>query len=902
MELIPEDQFFNQDFGGSDALSGASAASVPVVAAEEKNGVEPYQDTVEGVNHSATDSKEGKAASSAASAPGRPQLAHDELCFRSFSVGDDDESEIRHALIYGDFSSAVSRCLQTGRLADAIIFSSFGPASLWEETRSHYFAVHPHPFIRSVMKNVSSSQLEEMVAASSLSAAPASGPSSSSSSWKETLAMLITYTTTDRYRSLVNQLAERLEAAGQSLPALICFMCSSNVDRAVELFSRQSSGGSPSSPTLQLHAAMEKIAVFAQATSAHLQPSTPLLSLKYAEYATLLAEQGFIVGAWNYLRVSNPSGSDPSSQLLLDRLYQASYATEQPIQQPPPPFPFHPVANVQVDAALPSVENQYEMSKRSRQMLVSHTQQPPQQQQQHPHAQPTAGGGPGGSQPSAHPGAYGTHGGQPQPQQPQQHTAQPGQFGMRAPPPQQQQQQPQYQQQAQPQYAQQQQQPQQPPYPGQPQQQPQYAGAHPPTPYPPPVAGAAASAYGALAHAGQYGGQQPPHQQQGAPPPQQFPGQRPGPGSHPPPPSYPQQPYGAPPPQQPQPTPGYPQSQPSQPPHPQQQQPPYPGQPQQQQQQYPQPPQPQPHLPMQLQHQQQHPSPPSHPGQLPHHGAGGPAPYPPQPQHPQQQQQQQQPYPPQQQQPMQPPQMPQPRTGQQQQPGYPQTASPALAPYGQPPQQHAAQHPSMPSMPPPSTPAAPPQQAYDGYGQHQQTAAPPATPSQPRIFNPAGAHPPQTATAASVPSPYTAQPPAPLPPAAAAPPPPSSFSSAPPPSADLSSLSFAPEHQQLVSILESHYSQLAASAAPSDQRKIAELHHRLLSLYTKLALPQSASLSPSLTGELTAFCQALTQADYASCKRHHTNIVKNDWTGNNDWILALKSFLDLLKKYLWTAR
>jgi hypothetical protein len=39
-------------------------------------------------------------------------------------------------------------------MADAIVFASFGPPQLWEETRKEYFKQHKSPFIRHVMKSV----------------------------------------------------------------------------------------------------------------------------------------------------------------------------------------------------------------------------------------------------------------------------------------------------------------------------------------------------------------------------------------------------------------------------------------------------------------------------------------------------------------------------------------------------------------------------------------------------------------------------------------------------------------------------------------------------------------------------------------------------------------------------
>ena len=908
-ELMTEDQFFGgADFSGGDSLHPTEH--------EEKaaNGTHPHTDdsTTNGgdavaaadSNHTELDGvsavrKVSAAAPSAAlSKPYDPNNS-----FRSFAVDDEDESAIRHALIYGDFAAAVHRCLATGRIADAIVFSSFGPPQLWEETRSHYFAVHPHPFIRNVMKSVSAAQLEDLV-----NNVPLQSSAASSSSWKETLAVLITYTTTDRYRALVNQLADRLEAQGLLLPALLCYMCSSNVDKAVDLFSRQSSAVT-SDPTLQLHHAMEKIAVFAQATSAHLQPSSfPLLSLKYGEYATLLASQGFIVGAWNYLRVSDRSGTDPAGGVLLDRLFHASYASDQPIQQQAPPFPFH-VQPIGPDASLQAAEGAYEMAKRNRQAMVQHTQMQ-QQQQQQPHQQPASMQTPYNG-PMQHPQQL-------QQQQQQPPYAQTSQYGV--PPPQQQQ--PQHPAQQRQQYG-----PPQPQFTQQPPPQQPYNAApggypappvpsqsqiHPPTPFPPGHYNAAPSGPAPTPHfptqsqTPNFGPQRPPFPPTSAQPQQQPPMPHPAQHQHasslPPqqgtyPPQQQQQfnqSQQIPPPNQQLPPPQHPQHPPSamhpQPPaqYPQQAQsaaPSVPG--------YPQPGQ-QP-LPGQPQARPQMPSTPGFSPQMPQPQTQQP-PYPAMGQPQQQQPQLARPMPPSQQQPQQPP---------QQHPGYPQQP-PAAAPTpyqpapGQPPfmpqpgmpQQHG-QHSSMPShtdqqhapphqMPPPQQPSQP--------------IPPPATPSQPRIFTPAG--PPAAAPPAPAPAAQA------YPAAAAAPSVPASFAGVTNAAATLAGLQFDPGMQQLVSVLEQSVAQLTQRAAPAEQRKVHDLHQRLFSLYHKLTAPsvQAGQVSPSLSAELSALVQCVQVGDYVGSKRHHTNLVKSDWTGNNEWLLALKSLLELFKKYLWAGR
>lgn len=280
-------------------------------------------------------------------------------------VEDADDREIRQALVFGDFKAAVTKCLAVGRMADAIIFASFGPPPLWEETRAQYFASHRMPFIRDTMKNVSNQSLEEMIDQSQLDR------------WKETLAICITYTTTQKYRELVNQLADRLESANRPIPAVVCYICSSNIDKAIDMWTRKIpahvDAGASGSALLALHSAIEKIAVFAHATNAHAQPAvSEPLSAKYAEYAQMLASQGDLRGAFNYLsRVATPN--DPNSSVLLDRIYHAEGEQFARDQYPVPPFPF-PTERVDTDPTLAQTLQAQQVMKQQKQAMLAQQQ------------------------------------------------------------------------------------------------------------------------------------------------------------------------------------------------------------------------------------------------------------------------------------------------------------------------------------------------------------------------------------------------------------------------------------------------------------------------------------------------------------------------------------------------
>jgi len=168
-------------------------------------------------------------------------------------------------------------------LQDALIFASCGGPALWESTRAHFFKHHSKPFIRNVVKLVIGHDLHALVKESDLKR------------WKETLAILLAYSTGEERDALVNELASRLESRSDFHAALLCYLCSSNVDCVVALWAR---AGQHEAGVMGLHRIIEKITVLAQATQSM---SSPLLAAKYCEYAALLASQGCLPAAITFL-------------------------------------------------------------------------------------------------------------------------------------------------------------------------------------------------------------------------------------------------------------------------------------------------------------------------------------------------------------------------------------------------------------------------------------------------------------------------------------------------------------------------------------------------------------------------------------------------------------------------
>eukprot|EP00591_Stephanopyxis_turris_P009575 CAMPEP_0195525504 /NCGR_PEP_ID=MMETSP0794_2-20130614/25990_1 /TAXON_ID=515487 /ORGANISM="Stephanopyxis turris, Strain CCMP 815" /LENGTH=1054 /DNA_ID=CAMNT_0040655983 /DNA_START=104 /DNA_END=3268 /DNA_ORIENTATION=+ len=238
------------------------------------------------------------------------------------------EDIIKQALLVGDFEAAVECCFRSGNLADALVLSSCGGAELWAKTQAAYFSreAQKRPFL-SVVSAVIHNQLGELVAASD------------PTQWQETLAILSTYGKSEEFPSLCLALGDRLDEAGDSANASLCYMCALNLDRAAKHWNSQlneANRASGSIDVLALHSFVEKVTIFMQApeVNAVLNPSVAPL---FASYAKLLAEQGLLEAAAKYCTTESQECNE-----MRDRLYNSGAGQGcKHIITSPPPFPFY---------------------------------------------------------------------------------------------------------------------------------------------------------------------------------------------------------------------------------------------------------------------------------------------------------------------------------------------------------------------------------------------------------------------------------------------------------------------------------------------------------------------------------------------------------------------------------
>uniref|UniRef100_A0A8C3UQ13 Protein transport protein Sec31A n=1 Tax=Catharus ustulatus TaxID=91951 RepID=A0A8C3UQ13_CATUS len=207
-------------------------------------------------------------------------------------LGYNTDGLISQALLLGNFEGAVELCMRAERFADAIILAIAGGDKLLKETQKRYFAKQ---------KTNLSVVSDDIVCMCDLQ------------SWKEALAILLTYSKHEDYTQLCDMLGARLESEGDaalSNDACLCYISSGNVERLVECWVKNHETSSP----LALQDLIEKVMVLSRSIEmlrgiAGPAPG-PVLAERITQYANLLASQGCLAAAMNYLPSSSKEVSE----------------------------------------------------------------------------------------------------------------------------------------------------------------------------------------------------------------------------------------------------------------------------------------------------------------------------------------------------------------------------------------------------------------------------------------------------------------------------------------------------------------------------------------------------------------------------------------------------------------
>ncbi|XP_057748761.1 protein transport protein SEC31 homolog B [Arachis stenosperma] len=220
------------------------------------------------------------------------------------------DDSVQRALVLGDYKGAVAQCISANKWADALVIAHVGNASLWESTRDQYLKMIRSPYLKIVSAMVSNDLL------SLVNTRPLKF-------WKETLALLCSFAQRDEWTMLCDTLASKLMGAGNSLAATLCYICAGNIDKTVEIWSRSLSAEHEGKSYVDLlQDLMEKTIVLALATGQK-QFSASLCKL-VEKYAEILASQGLLTTAMEYLKLLGSDQLSPELVVLKDRIARST--------------------------------------------------------------------------------------------------------------------------------------------------------------------------------------------------------------------------------------------------------------------------------------------------------------------------------------------------------------------------------------------------------------------------------------------------------------------------------------------------------------------------------------------------------------------------------------------------
>ncbi|KAI9145774.1 hypothetical protein BKA69DRAFT_1049545 [Paraphysoderma sedebokerense] len=123
--------------------------------------------------------------------------------FRVFPESfNDTDRQITTALLHGDFAAAVKYCVDSHRLADALMFAACGGPDLFNKTRDSYIKSHisKTPYLR-IVEDIVQSNLKDLVENASLD------------EWDSIMISIMTYAKGPETNELARLLGRRLEAA-----------------------------------------------------------------------------------------------------------------------------------------------------------------------------------------------------------------------------------------------------------------------------------------------------------------------------------------------------------------------------------------------------------------------------------------------------------------------------------------------------------------------------------------------------------------------------------------------------------------------------------------------------------------------------------------------------------------
>ncbi|XP_071129998.1 protein transport protein Sec31A-like isoform X4 [Mytilus edulis] len=243
----------------------------------------------------------------------------------NISTEDDPEGYLCQALLMGNFEAAVELCLCENKMAEAILLAIAGGPELLQRTQKRYFAKNNGNISR-LISSVVTQNWSHIVESCDIA------------NWKEALALILTYASSEEFVPLCDTLARRLEneVGGEySMYASLCYICSGNLENLVQNWLNNTE--SQNSP-LALEDLVEKVMILRKAVELSRGQAQDIsggaLADKLNQYSNLLAAQGSLDTAFSYLGNS----TDLNLNILKDRLFYALGKQTYGVQAPQCPF------------------------------------------------------------------------------------------------------------------------------------------------------------------------------------------------------------------------------------------------------------------------------------------------------------------------------------------------------------------------------------------------------------------------------------------------------------------------------------------------------------------------------------------------------------------------------------
>lgn len=144
---------------------------------------------------------------------------------------DQIDALVKHSVIVGDFKTAVEACLHVGRTADALIIAHAGGPDLWLHTQAEYISAASVSSDSNIIGAIAGPK-------SRMDAYISDAAEAGKDSWKEALAVILTYSTTEDVTESCSALGKRLLIANNHSAALFCFICAGDTRMATTVWMR----------------------------------------------------------------------------------------------------------------------------------------------------------------------------------------------------------------------------------------------------------------------------------------------------------------------------------------------------------------------------------------------------------------------------------------------------------------------------------------------------------------------------------------------------------------------------------------------------------------------------------------------------------------------------------------